>query len=133
MWVGSKFYTPETFIVEAKAMGVSKRIPHVPKDLKLGDFVLLGHRKAGRVTTEAVDGKQGEVKEVPALFYGFHVTRIEKIITESQSKNTEAMAELAKRNITPIVVSDDDKDHQGTVYDKEDEPESSQSTLEAVL
>jgi hypothetical protein len=34
MWVGSQYYTPESFIKEAQTMGVSKRIAKIPKDLK---------------------------------------------------------------------------------------------------
>jgi hypothetical protein len=115
LWVGNRFYTPETFIEEAKTMGVSKRISHVPKDLKLGDLVFLAHKKAGR---EIVDG---EKLEVSAIFYAFHVNRIEKIITETQSKDTQAMERLKKQNITPVIVPNNDPDHKGTVYDK---PES---------
>lgn len=49
LWVGGKFYrTPADFQAEAKRMGVSRRIPAVPKDFVLGEtWVLLAHR-AGR-------------------------------------------------------------------------------------
>jgi len=51
MNVGEKFYrTPEIFMEEARAMGVSKRIPFVPKELKLGKTVIyLCHPKAFEV------------------------------------------------------------------------------------
>jgi len=130
MWVGNRFYTPESFIKESREMGVSKRIAHIPKDLKSGDFVLLAHREAGTVTLENLT-----IQKVPAIFYGFTVTRIEKIITESESKDEKAMEELKKRSITPVVVSDEDKDHQGTVYDepKEEEEKPQQRSLDEVM
>ncbi len=31
------------------------------------------------------------------------------------------MERLAKKNLTPVIVPDDDKDHQGSVHDKDDE------------
>lgn len=37
MWVGSIYYTPESFIKEAQQMGVSKRIAKIPKELKIGE------------------------------------------------------------------------------------------------
>jgi len=46
---------------------------------------------------------------------------LEKIITETMAKDEAEMKRLALQNITPIVVPDDDKDHQSTVYDKEAE------------
>ncbi|MEI6227005.1 MAG: hypothetical protein WCS72_19880 [Deltaproteobacteria bacterium] len=45
---------------------------------------------------------------------------IEKIVTETESKDEAAMEELKGRGITPFVVPDDDKDHQGSVYDSEE-------------
>lgn len=114
MWVGRKFYTPQEFIEEAKRMDVCKRIARVPKGLKIGDFVLLAHKEAG---TKLVNG---ETIPFPAIFYGFHVRKIEKIITESQSKDEKIMNELKEKNINPVIVPNDDKDHKGTVYDKEE-------------
>jgi hypothetical protein len=48
IWIGEKFYaTPREFSVEAAAMGVSRRISVVPKDLVLGEtWVALAHPKA---------------------------------------------------------------------------------------
>lgn len=43
MWVGSAHYTPESFMEEAKRMGVSKRIAAIPEDAKKGDVVALAH------------------------------------------------------------------------------------------
>ena len=61
MWVGGSFYTIESFIAEAKRMGVCKRIPIIPDYIKLGKSRLflahdmteeekrLGKRGPGRV------------------------------------------------------------------------------------
>ena len=144
MWVGEKFYTTENFIKEAREMGISKRIAHVPRGLKIGDFILLAHKKAVTKTVawqnnakcrscRGIGAKYGlfrpkaskelcadrshtEVR-VQGIFYGFHLTAIEKIITESQSENKELMKELEGNNIKPVIVPDSDKDHKGTVYD----------------
>jgi hypothetical protein len=118
MWVGSRFYnTPSDFITEAQKIGVSKRIAALPKGIQKGDLVLLAHRQA---TSETIDGK---TEKKAGIFYAFHITRIEKLVSESQSKDEEAMKKLDKRGITAVVIPDNDKDHQGTVYDKEEEPE----------
>lgn len=53
MRVGDKFYTPESFSEEAQRLGVSKRIPFIPKKLQLGKTVVyLAHPKACVVKSE---------------------------------------------------------------------------------
>jgi hypothetical protein len=74
----------------------------VPKGLDIGQtWVCFGHRKV-----RFADGEVG-----PGLFYLAKPERLEKIVTESQAADTEEMAKLAKRGITPVVVPDDDRDH----------------------
>jgi len=55
----------------------------------------------------------------PAIFYAYRPVRIELIITDTQSKDEKFMEDIKKRNITPVIVPDSDKDHQGSVWDKE--------------
>lgn len=44
MWVGGKFYSIETFLAEAKALGISKRVAHYPDDLTVGKTrIFLAH------------------------------------------------------------------------------------------
>lgn len=126
MWVGGGFYKdPDDFIREANEMGISKRIAAVPNDFKLGEtWVFLAHKKAGSKKVLMPDTTPEETtheKEVPAVFYIFKPTRIEKIVTETQSKDEAEMQKLKDRDITPVTVPDEDKDHRGTVYDKEKE------------
>lgn len=47
--------------------------------------------------------------------------RIERIVTRSQYEADPAgMAALIERGITPVVVPDEDPDHQGSVWDDDD-------------
>jgi hypothetical protein len=110
MWVGKAYYTPGTFIQEAGKLGVSKRIHSVPRGFKPGEtWVLLAHQTAGSVFTEETLFK---TEPCPAIFYAFIPQRIEKIVTETQHYNKEEMKKLENRGITPIIVPDNDKDHQ---------------------
>lgn len=109
LWVGEKYYSPQSFIEEAKKLGVSKRIPQIPKDFKLGEtWILLAHPK---VISKPDPEKKDLFKYYPAIFYVFRPQRIEKIITHKQATKT-MLKKLAKRKITPIIVPDDDKDHK---------------------
>jgi hypothetical protein len=127
LWVGAAFYkTPGAFISECETLGVSRRIKAVPRGFKVGEhWVFLAHPKVG---TE-VDPITGDVKDIPGIFKIFRPTRIEKIITESMAKDEEAMKRLEAQGVTPVIVPDNDKDHQGSVYDKEEEPVASQGDM----
>lgn len=135
-FVGKKFYTPSSFIKEAEEMGVSKRIAHIPRELELGKtWILLAHQEAGTKEIESKETLTGKaIIKVPAIFYAFRPTKIEKLITEKQSKKKKLMKELAEKGITPVIVPDEDKDHKGNVYDdlkkeKEGKPEEKQKRL----
>lgn len=118
MWVGSE-YTPQSFVTEAGNMGVSKRIPAIPADLKVGeDWVFLAYLKlipTGKKSyllpfndPEDLKGKKGFE---PGIFYAFRPTRLEMIVTKSQSQDAEKMKLLRVKGIVLVIVPDDDPDH----------------------
>ena len=115
LWIGRSFYpTTGAFAHEAAIHGVSRRISAMPRGFKLGEhWVFLAHPEA--VWVEEAPG--------PGIFSIFKPTAFEKIITASQSFDADFMADLAKRGITAVAVPDNDKDHQGTVYDEAEDPE----------
>lgn len=125
VWIGTQFYpTPESFTLEAYKLGMSRRLTAVPRDFKLGEtWVLVAHPKAitKRPEPAIVDDKPAPVEYLPGIFQVWKPQRIEKIMLESQRGSEEA-ADLEKRGVTPVFVPDDDKDHQGSVYDKPVEP-----------
>jgi len=112
LWIGKTFYEIDEFLAEAEILGVSRRIAAVPRGFRLGQtWVLVAHGQAVRIGREK--GTIMEVyKKTAGIFSAFKPTRIEKIITESESRNEEEMLKLANRGITPIVVPDDDADHR---------------------
>jgi hypothetical protein len=124
LWIGGQFYkTPEAFEREAYSLGASRRIKAVPRDFVVGEtWVLLAHPKAieKRPEPAIVDDKPVPTEYQAGIFYAWRPTRIEKILLESQ-RGSEEVADLEKRGITPVFVPDGDKDHQGSVYDKEEE------------
>jgi hypothetical protein len=62
--------------------------------------VLFAHRKV------EIDGEL-----VPGIFYLAQPERIEKIVSLTQSRDAQEMAKLRKRGITPVIVPDNDPDH----------------------
>jgi hypothetical protein len=115
--VGAGFYrTPEAFAEEARTMGISRRVSAVPRGFKLGEtWVFLAHPKLQMIDGEWKGG----------IFAMFKPTAIERLFTASgyAATDEEERRRMERQNVTPIIVPDDDRDHQGTVYDREDEPE----------
>jgi len=99
MWVGKRYYTPQSFIREALEMGVSKAIPLIPKGLVLGKtWVLLAHKEC-----EFEDGKR------EGIFYAFIPQRIEMLVWEDTPE--EKIKELEEKGITVIRVPRDAVEH----------------------
>jgi hypothetical protein len=134
LWIGEGFYkTPAEFMAEGQSMGFSRRISAIPRDFVLGEtMVYFAHPKGMKeqtITTiehpDFPDGLTGIKFEYrPAVFTAFRPIAIEMLVTESQSRDADFMAGLEKRKITPVIVPDNDPDHQGSVYDKEDDSEA---------
>jgi hypothetical protein len=116
LWVGESFYPmPWDFTAEAMRMGVSRRINAVPRGFKLGQWVLLAHRKA-IAGTRCVCGFQHppgtpcDISKTPLDDYGvtpgiFHLFRpraIEYVVKGDETE--EQLTALAKRDITPVRV-----------------------------
>lgn len=108
LWIGEKYYTAQSFVEEARRMGISKRVAQVPKGIKLGEtWLLLAHPK---VIAKPDPEKKELFKYYPAIFYAFRPQRIEKIITDKQA-TPKMMEQLKKRGLTPVVVPENDPDH----------------------
>jgi len=121
MWVGERHYTPSGFVKEATKMGVSKKIPDVPKWLEMGKtWILLAHKKVPFYKEIFNSTQNKETKEniylrsepeyKPAIFYAFRPQTIEMPIWKSQATK-EYLEELQEKGITPIVIPDGDKVH----------------------
>jgi hypothetical protein len=127
LWIGGKFYpTPESWMSEAKTMGVSRRISQIPKDLEIGKtWVFVGHREAITKTCDVCDGdgedyesgaepdergkytcKQcdgtGYVK-VAGVFHAFMPTEIQRVVDENVTE--KEVEKLLKRGITPVIIN----------------------------
>lgn len=109
--------TPSSFIAEAKNWGVSKRIPALPNDFRINeDWVYLAYlklipspKKSFRLPTmDEPDGSQGYR---PGIFYAFRPIAVELIITETQSFDKDLVDQITDAGVTPVVVPDDDSDH----------------------
>jgi hypothetical protein len=99
MWVGKKYYTPESFMDEAYTLGVCKRIATIPKEIELDQtWILLAHQEAGIRQND-----KGKDEKCSAVFYAFRPHRIIKIINKKQAKDKQYLENLAKRGITPLV------------------------------
>lgn len=136
IWIGEAFYKkPEDFTREAMTMGVSRRISTVPRGFKVGEhFVLIAHPKAVKtecacflprqdntlISCDSCDGSGYVYK--PGIFHCFKPTRIEKILADTAS--AAEIKEWGDKGYTVVLLPANDKDHKGTVYDKDEEEET---------
>lgn len=123
MWVGEKDYTPQSFSQEALTLGLSKRIPGIPKGLQLGKTqVFLAHISVypynrclrcgldGPPWTKPCRGGQDHDNMGPGIFTGFIAKRIETLV-EKGKRNEAWVKRLEERGVTIIEVPDGDPDH----------------------
>jgi hypothetical protein len=129
--VGAKSYTMGSFLAEALRLGVSKRIPQIPRDFKLGeDYVFASYKKAivrWTVATQPMEvelpededeeSDQPELLEIdpapptqqtpvathyPGVFAVFRPTRIEYVVRGDETD--EQLERLEKRGVTCVRV-----------------------------
>lgn len=99
IWVGQDHYpTPHEFIVEAKEMGISRKLSGIPRGFEVGkQWVYLCHRRA---LAEIVPGKNGnsqqEVEYRPGAFFAWKPTKVELVIDDPQ-KVPERALRVAER------------------------------------
>lgn len=106
MWVG-KEYTPEQFIKESFEIGTSKRIPAIPKNLKVGDRLFLAHHEA--LPEVDADGIPNITRD--GVFYATTITEFHQIVSEKQAQDEEYIDNIIKKGITPVLeISDDTSD-----------------------
>lgn len=139
IWVGGSFYpTPEDFLREAAAMGVSRRVEAIPRGLEAGAWVLLAHRRCyTEFDYEACDcghpdGPEDHLEGCkgyqirPAIFAVFRVKRIEYVVLGDEPE--AELERLVKRGVTPVRVerrpdnpTEPPVDSRGRIIDEDDD------------
>lgn len=79
MFVSKEFYTPESFVKEARKQGISKRVAanSLPKGFVVGkDWVFLAHGETPIYKAGAIN----EVRKATAIFYAFKPERLELVL-----------------------------------------------------
>ena len=141
LWIGRSHYSPDAFLLESLNLGVSRRIAALPKGLVLGEtWVLLAHLDAvpeprgldhlpicancgadnqAHPHPGCTDGYKSTAP-TPGIFCAFIPRAVELILKESDA-TAERREKEAKRGVTVVAVPDNDRDHQGSVWDKDED------------
>lgn len=93
IWVGEKFYkTAHDFMLEARAMGISRKIGAIPDDFEIGKHVIyLAHRKVALRINDL-----GHEEWVQGVFSAFRPIRLDIVIDDPDDVPEKAV-NLAKR------------------------------------
>lgn len=103
MWVGHKYYTPETFTKEARQMGISKRISQLPRGIKPGEtWIALAHKKAFTRQMTAENGTEFTTIHEPGIFMVFKLTSIQYVVHEGDGD--DYLETLEKKGIELVTV-----------------------------
>ncbi|MEW6385948.1 MAG: hypothetical protein AB1491_00305 [Thermodesulfobacteriota bacterium] len=107
LWIGEKHYpTVVDFQQEAAAMGISRRIPTLPRGFVLGKtWVFLAHRKAvylGHTGSASEYSGPEEHFYAPGIFRIFKPTAVEYVVRGDETE--EELQKLRDRGITPVKV-----------------------------
>lgn len=94
IWIGAEHYpTIADFRIEAMTLGISRRIPTVPKGFKVGeDVVYLAH-------------PHGITKDQPAIFTAFVPSAIEYVVKGDEEEDD--LRKMIENGITPVRVHSD--------------------------
>lgn len=100
LWIGEVYYgTVRDFEAEAKRMGISRRIPALPRGFVIGETcVLLAHRKA---IMEPLEMGKPPVFH-PGIFRIWKPERVEAIVTGEESD--EEITDMLKRGLSPVKI-----------------------------
>ncbi len=112
MWVGKQFYSVDTFRDEAFTLGISKRIPFIPKGVKPGDMVFFAHPRAIEIRTNTgqagLDGQPHiKITYEPGVFLAARLTEIQKILSPEQAKDENLIKQWEDLGVTPVLEIDE--------------------------
>lgn len=114
LWVGRRYYTPQTFLQEARRMRVSKRVRSLPKGFEPGKTVVYlaypraihpGHPDLGG------HGDAHHKEPKPGLLCAFY-PRVERLFPE-EARDSEAVQRSIERGEIPVLVPDELKHRTG--------------------
>lgn len=112
MFVSKEFYTPESFMEEARLLGVSKRVApnSLPKGFKVGrDWVFLAH---GTVPFPAIDKSgqvlKGERRYATGIFYAFRPSRLELVLYKGDVDD-QRIADYEEAGYTVVLLEKTDE------------------------
>lgn len=139
VWIGEAHYpTAADWTKESNAMGVSRRISAIPKEMILGKtWVIVAHNRAIETKCETCKGlgytgsagKDADPCETcecngkigkPGIFHAFRPRQYELVVTPSM-RNQEWVRDLQKKhgdNLKLVEVPEDDPDHAPDVTKK---------------
>ncbi len=123
IWVGEEHYaTPDEFLREAQAQGISRRLASVPRDFELGKtWVFLAHRVCITQTCENCFGGgcekcagKGLVMK-PGLFTFLRPTALEYVVTGKETE--EELTRLEERGLSLVQVV---RSESGSLFEDEE-------------
>lgn len=106
VWVGSLYYTLSSFLAEANTLGISKKIPFIPKFFHPGIPWYFAHAKAMKNPNSSAPPQASR----QGIFLSGYFQRFEKLIWKKDA-NEQTLSDLQNKGIDPIIVPDGNPHH----------------------
>ncbi len=117
IWIGKQHYSPQSFLMEANGVGVSRRISSIPKGLVIGKTRIFVAHKQGLNAQEtlfegAAENEPGDIIE-PAVIASFIPQKIELIVDDTGEMEEEEWVQklVETKGVTLVTLPADDPDH----------------------
>lgn len=120
IWIGVQHYSPGQWLDEALELGVSRRVPAIPRGMVIGKTrVFAAHKHGLNLQKKLMEGapeiEKGDLTK-PAVIHSFIASSVEVIVTDSLLRREQAgeekwLTKLIKQGATPVAVPEDDADH----------------------
>jgi len=124
IWIGVKHYPdPLLFMVEARVMGVSRKLSAVPRGFEVGKhWIYLAHKRAIATIVDTSEGKL-DVEFEPGVFFVWKPTRVELVVDDLDDIPEKALniAKTIGEENVEIVKVVRDIDAQGKLFDLEND------------
>lgn len=88
VWVGNAYYSPREFLVEAREMGISRKLPSIPRGFEVGrDIIYFAHLLA--CPGQKLEGFEPE--PTAGVFHAFRPTYVDLVIEDENDIPQRAM------------------------------------------
>lgn len=95
LWVGQQHYTPEAFTLEALRLGVSRKLPSIPRGFEIGRHIIYMAHIAACTDVNV----EGEIVRSPGVFFVFKPRHVDLVVSVDRVEDLPERAKNLKDSL----------------------------------